>query len=213
LQKRKENEAEKQSFLSAKCVRISDGICMVFGRGKSKDEELIQQQGEYQIANQAVYNDAVLQQIRRDYGTETFIVKDEWLDQILLDLAFNLKTENDGNNIRVESVKNHFFAGLYFLHSSISQTSWIDKYTAAYMKALARRELFKEYLRIKLNDGISVEEKSRIYSLLKLLEAYFTMVIESAVDGRRVQALKVEPRVIRTEIARRKGKTENKGLW
>jgi hypothetical protein len=81
------------------------------------------------------------------------------------------------------------------------------------MKALARRELFKEYLRIKLNDGISVEEKSRIYSLLKLLEAYFTMVIESAVDGRRVQALKVEPRVIRTEIARRKGKTENKGLW
>jgi|GEM_PF-6587804 len=182
----------------------------MFGK-KSKEEELLERQAEYQIANQAVYNDAVLKQMRREYGTETFIVKDEWLDQILLELAFDIKNVDQGRVI--ENVKNHFYAGLYFLHSSVSQTSWIDRPTANYLKALVKRELYKEYLRVKLNDGINAEEKSRIYSLINLLEAYFTMTIESAVDGRRVQALKVEPRVIRTEIARRKGKTEKGGLW
>ena len=165
----------------------------MFGK-KSKEEELLERQAEYQIANQSIYNDAVLQQMRREYGTETFIVKDEWLDQVLLDIAFNIENV-DETHLKIKNIKNHFFAGLYFLHSSISQTSWIDRPTATYLKALVKRELYKEYLRVKLNDGISVEGKSRIYSLINLLEAYFTMTIESAVDGRRVQALKVEPRV------------------
>jgi len=184
---------------------------LVFGR-KSREEELLERQAEYQIANQAVYNDAVLQQMRREYGTETFIVKDEWLDQILLDLAFDIKNDGEGQ-FKIERVKNYFFAGLYFLHSSISQTSWIDRRTAMEKKASIKLQLYHEYMRVKLNSKISVEEKSRIYSFLQLLEAYFTMIIESAVDGRRVQALKVEPRVVRTEIARRKGKTEKGGWW
>ena len=183
----------------------------MFGK-KSKEEQLLERQAEYQIANQAVYNDAVLKDMRREYGTETFIVKDEWLDQILLDLAYDI--ENDGQGqFKIKKIKNHFFAGLYFLHSSISQTGWIDRRTAMEKKALIKLQLYHEYLRVKLNSEKSVEEKSRIYSFLQLLEAYFTMIIESAVDGRRVQALKVEPRVVRTEIARRKGKTEKGGLW
>ena len=186
------------------------GFTLVFGR-KSREEELLERQAEYQIANQAVYNDAVLKEMRREYGTETFIVKDEWLDHILLDLAFDIRKVEDG--YKIKRVKNYFFAGLYFLHSSISQTSWIDRRTAMEKKASIKLQLYHEYMRVKLNSKISVEEKSRIYSFLQLLEAYFTMIIESAVDGRRVQALKVEPRVVRTEIARRKGKTEKGGLW
>ena len=184
---------------------------MVLGR-KDKEMEMMETQLEYQIMNQTLANDAVLQQMRREFGPETYIVKDEWLDQILLDLAFELEHGEDGS-VRVKRVKNHFFAGLYFLHSSISQTSWIDKWTAEYLKALVRRELYKEYLRVKLNDDISVEQKSRVYSLLKLLEAYFALTIESAVNGRRVQALKVQPRVVRTEIAKRTEKKSSGGLW
>ena len=184
---------------------------MVFGR-KDKDLEMLEAQLDYQIMNQTLANDAVLQQMRREFGPETYIVKDEWLDQILLDLAFELEHSEDGS-VRVKRVKNHFFAGLYFLHSSISQTSWIDKWTGEYLKALVRKELYKEYLRVKMNDGISTEQKSRVYSLLSLLEAYFALTIESAVNGRRVQALKVQPRVVRTEIERRKEKKSAGGLW
>ena len=184
---------------------------MVFGR-KDKEVEMLEAQLDYQIMNQTLANDAVLQQMRREFGPETYIVKDEWLDQILLDLAFELEHNEDGS-VRVKRVKNHFFAGLYFLHSSISQTSWIDKWTAEYLKALVRRELYKEFMRIKLNDGIEAEEKSRIYSMIELLEAYFNLTIESAVEGRRVQALKVQPRVIRTELRRRKEKGKGGGLW
>ena len=183
----------------------------MFGR-KDKDLEMLERQLDYQIVNQNLANDAVLQQMRREFGPETYIVKDEWLDQILLDLAFDLEHNEDGS-VKVKRVKNHFFAGLYFLHSSISQTSWIDKWTAEYLKSLIRTELYKEYLRVKLNDGINVEEKSRVYSLLKLLEAYFALTIESAVEGRRVQALKVQPRVVRTEIAKRTEKKSSGGLW
>ena len=184
---------------------------MVFGK-KDKELEILEAQLDYQIMNQTIAADYNLQHMRREFGPETYIVKDEWLDQILLDLAFELEHSEDGS-VRVKRVKNHFFAGLYFLHSSISQTSWIDKWTGEYLKALVRRELYKEYLRVKMNDGISVEEKSRVYSLLSLLEAYFALTIESAVNGRRVQALKVQPRVVRTEIARRKEKKSAGGLW
>jgi len=184
---------------------------MLFGR-KSRESELREAELDYQILNQTLADDAVLQQMRREFGPETYIVKDEWLDQILLDLAFDLGVDEEGR-INIKRVKNHFFAGLYFLHSTISQTSWIERWTAEYLKSLVRRELYKEYLRVKLNDGISVEEKSRVYSLINLLEAYFTMTIESAANGRRVQALKVQPRVVRTEITRRKEKKARGGLW
>jgi len=184
---------------------------MVFGR-KDKEAEMLEAQLDYQIINQTLANDAVLQQMRREFGPETYIVKDEWLDQILLDLAFELEHNEDGS-VRIKRVKNHFFVGLYFLHSSISQTSWIDKWTAEYLKALVRRELYKEYLRVKMNDEFDAEQKSRMYSLLNFLEAYFVMTIESTISGSRVQALKVQPRIVRTEIARRKEKKrQERGL-
>ena len=183
---------------------------MVFGK-KDKEVEMLEAQLDYQIMNQTLANDAVLQQMRREFGPETYIVKDEWLDQILLDLAFELEHNDDGS-VKVKRVKNHFFAGLYFLHSSISQTSWIDKWTAEYLKALLKKELYKEYLRVKMNDEFNAEQKSRMYSLLNFLEAYFVMTIESAVEGRRVQILKVRPSKIITELRRRKEKGKGGGL-
>jgi len=184
---------------------------MVFGR-KDKEMEMMEAQLDYQILNQTLANDAVLQQMRREFGPETYIVKDEWLDQILLDLAFDLEHKEDGT-IKIKKIKNHFFAGLYFLHSTIVQTSWIDRQTAEEIKGQLMVELYEEYLRIKLKDGLSPEQRSRWYSFLNLLAAYFNIEIESAVEGRRVQALKVQPRVIRTELRRRKEKVKGGGLW
>ena len=192
---------------------------MVFGR-KDREMEMMETQLDYQIMNQTLANDAVLQQMRREFGPETYIVKDEMVDQIILNLAFDFEVD-ENDNLIIKRVKNPFFAGLYLLHSTISQTSHIDRETAEYLKALVRKELLKEEFRLKLKrvvsgDGNDIRsmfnahiEKGRNYSLLALLEAYFNMVIESAVEGRRVQALKVQPRVVRTEI--RRGK-EKKGI-
>ena len=195
---------------------------MVFGR-KDREMEMMETQLEYQIMNQTLANDAVLQQMRREFGPETYIVKDEMVDQIILNLAFDFEVD-ENDNLIIRRVKNPFFAGLYLLHSTISQTSHIDRDTAEYLKALVRRELLKEEFRLKLKrvvsgDGKDVQslfeayiEKGRNYSLLAFLEAYFNMVIESAVEGRRVKVLKIQPRIVRTELTR--GKPEKKrGGW
>jgi len=196
---------------------------MVFGR-KDREMEMLEAQLDYQIVNQTLANDAVLQQMRREFGPETYIVKDEWPEQILLHLAFEFKIEDDGN-IKIKTIKNPCFAGLCLLHSTISQTSHIDRERADYLISLIREHLKWEELRLKLKRVVSGDgndlrslfnahiEKGRNYSLLAFIEAYFTMIIESAVEGRRVQALKIQPRVVRTEIRRGKEKKGIGGLW
>ena len=185
----------------------------MFWRKKPSEEDLLAQEYEYQISDRAMQVDSVLQQVRREYGPETYIFKDEVIDNILFHLAFKSERDKDGN-IVIKNVKNHFMEGLYFIHSNISQLSWLDRYHAEYLIALVRKELYKERLRVKLDPNLDPFEKSRIYSLLNFLEAYFTNVIASEIEGRRVSALKIQPHVVRAEIRRRRGgKEERSGFW
>ncbi|MEM3579219.1 MAG: hypothetical protein QXL54_03225 [Candidatus Bathyarchaeia archaeon] len=183
----------------------------MFGRKKPSEEDLLEQEYEYQISDRAIQVDSILQQVRREFGPETYIFKDEILDSILFHLAFDSETDADGN-IKIKSVKNHAMAGLYFVHSNISLLSWLDRHHAEYLIALIRKELYKEKLRVKLDPTIDAFEKSRIYSFLNFLEVYFVNVIASEIDGRRVLTSKIQPHVVRAEIRRGK-KREEKGGW
>ncbi|MEM1589114.1 MAG: hypothetical protein QW175_01685 [Candidatus Bathyarchaeia archaeon] len=184
----------------------------MFWRKKPSEEDLLEQEYEYQISDRAMQIDSVLQQIRREFP-ETYIFKDEVIDNILFHMAFKSKRDKDGN-IVFKKIKNHSMVGLYFIHSTISQLSWLDRYHAEYLIALVRKELYKEKLRVKLDPNLDPLEKSRIYSLLNFLEAYYIKIIASEVDGRRVSALKVQPHIVKAEIRRRKGgKEERGGFW
>lgn len=192
----------------------------MFWKKKPSEEDIQEKYMEYEMADKAFQVDASLEQMRREFGPETYIVKDDLLQNILFNLAFNIKKDGDGKPVRdeygsivLDGVASERYLGLLEFLNSLNATSWIDRPWAEYLVSTVHKIQYKTKLRLKLKECMDEMDykKSEILDRLEYEKILQTLFLGSLIDGRRVQALKTQPHLFRAEFRRSKKEKEKKG--
>ena len=175
-----------------------------FKKRKSQEEKLLEKQIEGNILVQAVAGAAATHELVREEGVSIWIVKDPDLQNILTSFGAEPIIDDDGKPTDMWKIKDTTLSSLLVLHGTIFQTGTITHQTGEYLKRTVDVILARKELSYRFNKN--GEEKTRsvleYMNMLDVLRAYFYNIIDSAVEGKRVIALKTQPRVIRTKLER-----------
>lgn len=168
---------------------------------KSREEEMLEKQIEGNLLIQSAATQATHELIREE-GVSIWIVKDPDLQNILLSFGCKPVADENGNFTGAWMVEDVTLSSLLILHGTIFQTGVLSPWMAEYLKRTVDVILARKELSIKMGKNGTFKSILEAKNLLDVLRAYYYNIIDSAVEGRRVVALKTQPRVIRTRVER-----------